>query len=69
MLVPMLEHVIALFFSAQLIQAAQAEEILVPMITWSLTGQRMNAEAGDVQQSLNAIRDYSVFQVLQRCQA
>ncbi len=44
-------------------QAAHAEEILVPMITWSLDGQRLNADAGDVQQSLNAIRDYSVFQV------
>ena len=33
------------------------------MITWSLDGQRWNADAGDVQQSLNAIRDYSVFQV------
>ncbi|KAA6417195.1 MAG: hypothetical protein FRX49_12832 [Trebouxia sp. A1-2] len=42
--------------------AAHAEEILVPMITWSLDGQRWNADAGDVQQSLNAIRDYSVFQ-------
>ncbi len=46
-----------------LMQAAHAEEILVPMITWSLDGQRLNADAGDVQQSLNAIRDYSVFQV------
>ncbi len=45
-------------------QAANAEEILVPMITWSLDGQRVNADAGDVQQSLKAIRDYSVFQVL-----
>jgi len=44
-------------------QAAHAEEILVPMITWSLDGQQLNADAGDVQQSLNAIRDYSVFQV------
>ena len=46
-----------------LMQAAHAEEILVPMITWNLDGQRLNADAGDVQQSLNAIRDYSVFQV------
>lgn len=45
------------------VQAAHAEEILVPMITWSLDGQQLNADAGDVQQSLNAIRDYSVFQV------
>lgn len=45
------------------IQAAKAEEILVPMITWNLDGQRLNADAGDVQQSLQAIRDYSVFQV------
>lgn len=45
------------------IQAARAEEILVPMITWNLDGQRLNADAGDVQQSLQAIRDYSVFQV------
>lgn len=45
------------------IQAAKAEEILVPMITWDLDGQRLNADAGDVQQSLQAIRDYSVFQV------
>lgn len=36
----------------------------MPMITWNLGGQRMNADAGDVQQSLKAIRDYSVFQVL-----
>lgn len=46
-----------------MLQAANAEEILVPMITWTLNGQRMNANAGDVQQSLQAIRDYSVFQV------
>lgn len=46
-----------------LMQAANAEEILVPMITWTLDGQRINADAGDVQQSLQAIRDYSVFQV------
>ena len=47
-----------------MVQAANAEEILVPMITWTLAGQRINANAGDVQQSLQAIRDYSVFQVL-----
>ena len=45
-------------------QAVHAEEILVPMISWNLDGQRMHADAGDVQQSLTAIRDYSVFQVL-----
>ena len=49
------------------LQAAHAEEILVPMITWSLDGQQLNADAGDVQQSLNAIRDYSVFQVHTTC--
>ena len=48
-------------------QAAHAEEILVPMITWSLDGQQLNADAGDFQQSLNAIRDYSVFQVHTTC--
>lgn len=46
------------------IQAAKAEEILVPMISWNLNGQRLNADADDVQQSLQAIRDYSVFQVV-----
>ncbi|DBA69825.1 TPA: hypothetical protein ACH3X2_012544 [Trebouxia sp. C0005] len=50
------------FLSQTFLKAAHAEEILVPMITWSLDGQRWNADAGDVQQSLNAIRDYSVFQ-------
>lgn len=33
------------------------------MITWNLDGQRLDADADDVQQSLQAIRDYSVFQV------
>lgn len=50
------------FLSQTFLKAANAEEILVPMITWTLDGQRMNANAGDVQQSLQAIRDYSVFQ-------
>ena len=50
-------------YSMWVIQATKAEEILVPMITWDLDGQRLNANAGDVQQSLQAIRDYSVFQV------
>lgn len=50
------------FLSQTFLKAAHAEEILVPMITWSLDGQQLNADAGDVQQSLNAIRDYSVFQ-------
>lgn len=52
-----------LWCSVWMVQAAEAEEILVPMITWDLDGQRLNADAGDVQQSLQAIRDYSVFQV------
>lgn len=54
---------IMLRYSVWVVQAAKAEEILVPMITWNLDGQRLNADAGDVQQSLQAIRDYSVFQV------
>ena len=49
--------------SMWMVQAAKAEEILVPMISWDLDGQRLDADAGDVQQSLQAIRDYSVFQV------
>ncbi|KAL3141327.1 hypothetical protein ABBQ32_004913 [Trebouxia sp. C0010 RCD-2024] len=50
------------FLSQTFLKAAKAEEILVPMISWNLNGQRLNADADDVQQSLQAIRDYSVFQ-------
>ncbi|KAL3161926.1 hypothetical protein ABBQ38_009009 [Trebouxia sp. C0009 RCD-2024] len=50
------------FLSQTFLKAAKAEEILVPMISWNLDGQRLNADADDVQQSLQAIRDYSVFQ-------
>ena len=48
------------------VQAMQAEEILVPMVTWDLDGRCLNVDADDVQQSLQAIREFSVFQVMCR---
>ncbi len=47
-------------------QAMSAEDILVPMVSWDLEGGRLNRNQADVEQSLEAIKRFSIFQVLSK---
>ncbi|XP_024514720.1 MORC family CW-type zinc finger protein 4 [Selaginella moellendorffii] len=49
------------FLSQTFLAAVGAEDILIPLVTWDLRGNRMSPKHADIEESLQAICTYSIF--------